>query len=55
MEELDGSFERIIKNMTPEGLADCLENELKEVFEKIDFLNRKSEAIKASIEKLRKP
>lgn len=46
---------RVLKNMSPEGLAICLENELEETVDSIDFLTKKSEAIRASIAKLRQP
>lgn len=47
--------EQVLKNMSPEGLANCLENELKSALDELDFLNKKTAAIKSSIEKLRQP
>lgn len=47
--------ERILINMSPEGLADCLQNELESIEKEMNFLNKKSNLIKVSIKRLRQP
>jgi hypothetical protein len=54
-EEYKDHKEIALKNMSPEGLAACLEKELESSLAELDYYTRKSEAIKKSIEKLRKP